>query len=291
MTTPRTRQPSAQQRADALMIAASARPSGKSVRAARQRIAQIAWEARTSGDWPTYREVMGRVRELRTRTKETGWKSPAELRAARREAPAQVQRLADSRARADQARPHVQAQQRQRDLDRFRANALAHALWALHQGHRDWTPLPTTTPDTTRPPAEDPIKRPLGAAYLDVQVPETQYGPACTLRMWRHNYEELLDLWGYHRVTRANRLRDKLRATSSSDDLTALHALALDSARHPNLAMSWHAYVTGSRLGDVFTPHQASQSMQLASGRSGDLREALNQVYAQAQVITHRAGD
>ena len=55
--------------------------------------------------------------------------------------------------------------------------------------------------------------------------------------------------------------------------------LMMAAARHPNLARALHTYLTGP-FGDVYVPHKASGSQQLGSNRSGDLREALDQIYA-----------
>lgn len=266
-------------------------PTEDGLHKARRTLVRWMWRARRAGQHELRASLRRVYDRIRTQQQHRDWEiDDTERRTRQRNRRDDVQHRRETRQRqqaeSSPARQQLQTQQRQRDLDRFRANALAQALWALHQGHRDWTPLPpASSTSSTRPPPDEPVQRPVGAAYLDVQVPWSAYGPGCTLRIWRHDYEELLNLWGYHRVARANRLRDKLGGGGVRSDLDALHALAIESAKHPNLALSWNGYVTSNRLGDVYTHHQASRSMQLASGRSGDLREALREVYAQAQVL------
>ena len=195
--------------------------------------------------------------------------------------PTQQQRERQQRQNA------VTGQLRQRDAARLAANALAHALWAVHQGERDWTPL-ATKPSTLQahaPHGEAPGTSVSGPAYLEVTVSGSPFGPAHALRLFRVDYERLLEAWGYHRVARASRLREKLRGTGAgADDVDALFTLALDASAAPNLARAWHAYIGSGRLGDVFRIH-GSGTVQLSSGRSGDLREAVMELHAQCAVV------
>ncbi|THF70325.1 hypothetical protein E7T06_07580 [Deinococcus sp. Arct2-2] len=62
-------------------------------------------------------------------------------------------------------------------------------------------------------------------------------------------------------------------------DVDALYNLAPSAAAHPNLALSWHGYVTGGGLSDVFFQH-SSGTMQFSPHRNGDLREAVLAIYA-----------
>ncbi|CAM4160469.1 hypothetical protein [Deinococcus marmoris] len=199
--------------------------------------------------------------------------------------PTQQQRELSQRQNA------VTGQLRQRDAARMAANALAHALWAVHQGERDWTPL-ATKPSILQ--AQAPTGQPSGSvsgpSYLEVTVPGSEFGPSQTLRLFRVDYERLLALWGYDRVARASRLRQKLRgAGSPPDDVEALFTLALDGSTAPNLAHAWHGYVTGTRLGDVFSAH-SSGTVQLAPRRNGDLRQAVMELHAQCQQVEFCTG-
>jgi hypothetical protein len=249
------------------------------------------WRARRAGNperRAAYRPAYLRVLAMQTARE---WDiTPAERATRlrnRRQPEVQYHRETQQRqdAETNPRRIQLRSEQQQRDLDRFRANTLATALWALHHGDRDWTPLPVKDSDSTLAPGGEPTTgRPTGPSYLVVQVPPSAYGDPCRLELYRADYEALLAVWGYDRAARARRLRDKLRGGSAPEDLDALFDLAVQSAAHPNLALSWHGYVTSPRLGDVFRVH-ASGGMQLSPNRSGDLREALQEVYCQCRVV------
>lgn len=292
-STPKRRPPrlASRDEADRIAHAQWTNPTEAGLRRTRRRLVRLMWHARATSK-PALRAHYLRaylwVCEMQAQRE---WEIPEYIRTARernrKEPQVQYRReiFQAQDAKASPRRLQLRSEQQQRDLDRTRSNALAHALWAVHQGERDWTPLPVKDSDSTLAPGGEPTTgRPTGPSYLVVAVPESAYGPACRLELYRADYEALLALWGYDRAARARRLRDKLRGSSPAD-LDALFDLAVQSATHPNLALSWHGYVTSSRLGDVFTPHAASGGMQLASHRSGDLREALREVYAQCRVV------
>ena len=291
-STPKRRPPRLASRDEADRIAHRAwtDPTETGLKRARQQLVRLMWRARRAGNpdrRAAYRPAYLRVLAMQAARE---WEITPHERAARirnRADEPQYHREAGQRceAAASPRRLQLRSEQHQRDLDRTRSNALAHALWAVHQGERDWTPLPVKDSDSTLAPGGEPTTgRPTGPSYLVVAVPESAYGPACRLELYRADYEALLALWGYDRAARARRLRDKLRGGSSGEDLDALFDLAVQSATHPNLALSWHGYVTSSRLGDVFREH-TSGGMQLSPNRSGDLREALREVYAQCRVV------
>ncbi|KQR33138.1 hypothetical protein [Deinococcus sp. Leaf326] len=267
-------------------------PTEAGLRRTRRRLVRLMWYARAeqkSHLRAAYHRAYLWVCEMQAQHE---WDIPAAIRETRqrnrKQPQAQYQReiLQAHGAKTNPRRAQLRSEQQQRDLDRVRSNALAHALWAVHQGERDWTPLPVKDSDSTLAPGGEPTTgRPTGPSYLVVQVPPSAYGDPCRLELYRADYEALLAVWGYDRAARARRLRDKLRGSSAPDDLDALFDLACASAAHPNLALSWHGYVTSSRLGDVFAPHAASGGMQMASHRSGDLREALQEVYCQCRVV------
>lgn len=267
-------------------------PTEAGLRRTRRRLVRSMWHARAEQKHDlraAYRRAYLWICEMQAQQE---WDIPEAVRATRqrnrKQPEAQYRRelFQAQDAKTSPRRAQLRAEQEQRDLDRFRANTLATALWALHHGDRDWTPLPVKDVDSTLAPGGEPTTgRPTGPSYLVVQVPVSAYGDACRLELYRADYEALLALWGYDRVAQASRLREELRTTSKGSSLAALYALACDSAQHPNLALSWHGYVTGGRLGDVFVAHAASGGLQLASHRSGDLREALREVYAQCRVV------
>lgn len=289
-TSPRVRPPNLDT-AEKLVAAQWHNPTEEGLREARRSLVRRLWRNRKLKD-PEAPKRAERLRALYDRVMRMHlareWEiSDAERlsRQRNRGNPSQLGREAQQRTDPTRSarRAEVEAELAQRNTERFSSNALATALWALHQGDRDWTPIPTGGASSTTPPSGTP--RPIGAAYLEVHVPETAFGPAHRLRLYRHDYEQLLDLWGYHSVTRATRLAAKLRGTGSLDrDVQDLYDLALSSAKHPNLARAWHGYLTGTRLGDVFAEH-SSGTMQLAPRRSGDLREALLEIYRQCQVL------
>ncbi len=111
------------------------------------------------------------------------------------------------------------------------------------------------------------------------------YSEAFTLHLYRTDHERLLEDWGDYRVTSAQHPVSKLWASGvPTDDLKALHSLAIHAVGRPNLALVWHSYVSGARLNDVFVLH-SSGSMQLAPRRNGDLREAVLSIYAECRWV------
>lgn len=294
MALPRPRTPSAQQRASALATAATARPSGKGVREARQKIAALAWDARLSGDWATYREVMRRLAELRARTKDDKWRPTPAFKPTRthwRESSvSQRTREAEQRADSDASprRAQVQAERDRQYAERWGANAVAQAVWAVHQGERDWEAIPTRP--TTLPayaPSGESSSSVSGPARLTIRVPARQDQPERRFYLFRSDYDQLLELWGYARVAQAHTLATSLRISGSRAEVDALYTLALGSARHPNLARSWHAFVTSPRFGDLFREH-VSGTVQLNPNRNGDLREAALEVFRQCQEVAYQ---
>lgn len=171
-----------------------------------------------------------------------------------------------------------------RDLERHSANALAQALWAVHQGERQWQGIPTKPSiSQAQAPGEKVTASLPQPERLEVSVPESAYGPALTLHLYRSDYERLLRDWGYFRTARTQRLRAELAGSGNARALDELTGLALEGAGRPNLAQAWCSYVEGPRLGDIFRAH-VSGSMQLCPGRTGDLREAALAVLAMCRV-------
>lgn len=309
VTAPRTRTPSAQpqaslreasrQRADALAIAASARPSGKGVRQAREKLLRLAWGARLSGDWATWREIMVRVRELRGRTKAGGWKPTGtpghELRRARQQGPEEHLQDADWRAHVDASRPSpatLRRQQRERALTRWRAGALVEALWGLAHGVRDWEALPTR-------PITATVHAPDAATTASVSTPQrlTVFVPALPtlgieaheIRLYRAEYEALLEQWGYAHLQKVNALTARLETVPgtkrdrAADELAELVIGAY--VRQPAKALSWQSYLQAARLGAVFAYDPHRQDVRLAPRRSGDLRECALEIVALAEIV------
>ncbi len=271
MSAPRTRQPNPPQQARAL---AKLRPRTPDGYAATRRALLILAKSAKKEDLTIYAGVVQVMADVRAAVAAeqaqtakaamkdkrnppgddplTRWYAGQLGEATPASSPTQQQRERQQRQNA------VTGQLKSRDAARLSANALAHALWAVHQGERDWTPL-ATKPSTSQAqaPTGQGSSSVSGPAYLEVTVPPSHFGPAHTLRLFRADYERLLTLWGYDRVARASRLRQKLRgAGSPPDDVEALFTLALDGSAAPNLARAWHEYVAGGRLGDVFSPQQ-----------------------------------
>lgn len=162
---------------------------------------------------------------------------------------------------------------------RHAANALAQALWAVQQGDREWESIPTrpTTLQAAAPtgPSSSSVT---GPARLTVRIPASPWGAAGTLTLYRAEYERTLSAWGIDRARAATALTADMRAAFVPDAIIEqAAALTLDAATHPNLARSWHAYITSPRLSDIYAPH-SSGTMQLAPRRNGDLREALERI-------------
>lgn len=298
----RIRTPNLSPRVKAMQVAALARNSGKGVREAREHLCRLAWDLRVAGDWDAYRDVMGHLRELRGRTKADKWR-PTDVQRRQRahlreHSPMGVMRLADQQIQAPHSptRSAVQEELSRRDAERWAANAVALALWAVHQGERSWEAIPTrpTTLQASAPRGE-PSSSVSGPAQLTVRVPARREHAPRTLILYRADYDRLLALWGYGQVVTAERhsevllkgtrgLTSSLTGRAMKESVAAITELALQGCAHPNLARSWHGYVTGARLGDVFAEH-SSGSVQLAPRRSGDLREAALEIARQCREV------
>lgn len=257
----------------------------------RRRLIQLAWNARRDGDAHTYQELrrsLDRVtRRLRAATPAARRLTPQERteHARLRATPTpQLDREAAQRIQRDATQDARAAQRQERDTRARAVNALAHALHGVHSGARDWDTLPTRP---TTLPASAPSRESRGTpgtsgpARLEIRVP----GEPLTLHLYRSDYEALLDLWGYGTVTRALTLTQQLRGAIPSA-IREAEQLMMAAARHPNLARALHTYLTGP-FGDVYVPHKASGTQQLGSNRSGDLREALDQIYAACKISVH----
>jgi hypothetical protein len=112
-------------------------------------------------------------------------------------------------------------------------------------------------------------------------------GAEIELHLYRAEYEALLNSWGWERLVKAEGLAARLKDKADQNtrrDVDALYDLARSAAAHPNLALSWHGYVTGAKLSDVFVQH-SSGSMQLSPHRNGDLREAVLAIYALCNAV------
>ena len=154
----------------------------------------------------------------------------------------------------------------------------------MHSGARDWQTIdtrPSTLPARTPTGEGRGTPGASGPARLEIRVP----GEPLTLHLYRSDYEQLLDLWGYGTVRHALALTQQLRGAVPSA-IREAEQLMMAAARHPNLARALHTYLTGP-FGDVYVPHKASGSQQLSSNRSGDLREALDQLYAACKLTVH----
>jgi hypothetical protein len=243
------------------------------------------WKARKKGNATAYREAQRSYQRVCRRQRQPGRLPLAEDIARRPLAstpPAQQLRFAQQRVSADAGRipADVYAERSQsRDRALVGANALAHALWGIHQGHRSWTPL-GVKPSTAQ--ASAPQERRTNGSFPTPERLELRLPDGGELHLYRAEYEALLNSWGWERLVKAEGLAARLKDKADQNtrrDVEALYDLALSAAAHPNLAMSWHGYVTGGYLGDVFAPH-SSGTMQLAPRRNGDLREAVLAIYA-----------
>lgn len=257
----------------------------------RRKLVRQMWTARRAGEAGAFTEAKRAYSRVCCRQALPGRLPLAEEAARRplaRTPPAQQLRLAQQRVAADAGRiPAEQVAQTRRERDRLLlgANALAHALWGIHQGHRSWTPL-GVKPSTAQ--ASAPQEQRTNGTFpsperLELRVPGTDL----ELHLYRAEYDALLESWGWGRLVRAESLSARLKLGAGSEtrrDVDALHALALSAAAHPNLALSWHGYVTAPHLADVFAPHSTG-TMQLAPRRNGDLREAVLAIYALCRLI------
>lgn len=257
----------------------------------RRRLIQLAWNARRAGDAHTYAELRRALDRVTARLHAAApgrRLSPQErTHAARLHATPtpQLDREAQQRIDHDHREDTRAAQRQERDARARAINALAHALHGLHSGARDWQVLPTrpTTLPASTPSGEDRgTPGAQGPARLEIRVP----GEPFTLHLYRADYEQLLDLWGYGHVRRTLAATQALALTAPAQAVREAEELMLAAVRHPNLARSLHTYLTGP-FGDVYVPHKASGTQQLGSSRSGDLREALNQLYAACKLTVN----
>jgi len=301
MTTPRARPStpdSITQRVSALLLRTSANPSLKGITAARQKIAQIAWEARISGDWNTWREVMRHLKSLREQQQREGRKLDAAGRAQRLEAkntsPAQITRLAEQRVRAESRRLPKSEQQQQeydRNLIRWRAEAVCEALWALNNGDRNWEAVSTRS--TLLPSHSSDVEMTgssSGPRRLTIRVPELAVLriEEHTLRLYRAEYDAMLAAWGYTSMRKVETLRERIVATnaqaaSAVDELTRLAMNAYVS--RPALALAWSNYLSSDRMPTIFEFHAQSRGVQLAPRRSGDLRNCALELVNRVEIV------
>ena len=306
MTQPRARQaqpkPKRDLRTEALLALGNARPSGKGVREARQTLADLARAALleqtddqgqpTGPDWATFREIVGHLRTIKARTKAEQWRPSPDERAiglhVRHTSPAQLRRESESRAQADRTRtPRQQAAQEAhtRNLQRWRAEAMCQALWAVAHGDRDWEAVRVRSGESTAPPNEEPTTASVGQpGVLTIFVPELipLRIKAHHVELRRHEYEALLRSWGYATLQRIRALESKLGLQATPGQGAAageLVRLALEGAvTRPALALPWSDYLSSPRLGNVFAYNGSDNAVKLAPRKSGDLREAALEV-------------
>ncbi|MGY2897335.1 hypothetical protein [Deinococcus sp. UYEF24] len=286
------------ERVRALVIWTNAKPSIKSLTQARQEIAQIAWDVRTSGDWDTWRDVMRHLGSLREQQQREGRKLDAAGRAQRLEVknspPAQLVRLAEQQVRAERRRlPKSEAQQQEydRNLIRWRAEAVCEALWSLNDGDRTWeavstrsTLLPTHSSDVEMTGSSN------GPQRLTIRVPELSVLriEEHILRLYRAEYDALMEAWGYTSMRKVEILRERIVATTSqsisaADELTRLVMHAYIS--RPALALAWSNYLTSSRMASIFEFHSQRQRVHFAPRRSEDLRDCALELVNLVEVV------
>jgi len=198
-------------------------------------------------------------------------------------------------ARHPNLTPPPREQLRDAYVQRWQANAVAQAIWATHHGEREWMMLSRSVqttiaaavgedvPKSTRPPSGG--ERTHGSPtptgdHLDIRVPachEIHY-PGEMLRLLRADLQKLEADWGLDVLRRVDALRRKTGfETGESRSLDELVGMVSGHARRPNLAMSWHGYLSAPRLANIFLLHAGRgerASVQRANGRSGDLGEA-----------------
>lgn len=291
---------SVSERVRALVIRTNAKPSTKSLTRARREIARIAWDARTSSDWDTWREVMRHLKSLREQQQRDGRKLDAAGRAQRLDvknsAPAQITRLAEQRVRTESRRlPRTEQQQQEydRNLTRWRAEAVCEAVWALANGDRAWEAVSTRS--TLLPSHSSDVQMTgssSGPQRLTIRVPELSVLriEEHTLRLYRAEYDALMDAWGYTSMRKVETLRERIVATNAQtaaavDELTrlAMHAYV----NRPALALAWSNYISSDRMPAVFTYEGQSNSIRLAPRRSGDLRECALELVNLTEIVAH----
>jgi len=280
------------------MVRTNANPSLKGISVARRQIAQIAWEARTSGDWDTWREVMRHLKSLREQQQREGRKLDAAGRAQRLEVknspPAHTVRLAEQRVQGEQRRLPKSEQQQQeydRNLIRWRAEAVCEALWALNNGDRTWEAVSTRS--TLLPSHSSDVEMTgssSGPQRLTIQVPELAVLriEEHTLRLYRAEYDALLTAWGYTSMRKVETLRERIVATnaqaaSAVDELTRLAMNAYVS--RPAQAFAWAGYLASARMPTIFEFHGQRQRVHLAPRRSGDLRDCALELVNLVEVV------
>lgn len=285
---PRSRLPTTAQRAGQIAHRRPETPEGYAQTA--RALLALATEARAAGDAPALRAARQAMAVQRAHWQRTiGAQGAASMRLKRNPTAADPLTLwyaATLGAPVEPlpTTPPPPTPAHERDQLRLGANALAHALWALSQGERTWEALPTRPHTLPVQGGGSPRSSTPGAAVLTVRVPAVGPLPPLRALLYRADYEGLLLDWGYARVQQADRVAARLRVGALGADVDLLLAMALEGERSPNLARAWHAYVTSARLGDVFIPH-ASGSVQLSPNRSGDLREAVLQLYGRCRVV------
>lgn len=280
----------AHRRTRARVLYAACKQSGRSVEATRRQLCQVAWVARTEKDWGTYKEIMAALKELRSRSKETGWKPTTPeaqklRRETRRTAPVVLERQAEQRVEHDQRQQRPPDPEKlARNLERWRAEAVCEALWGIAWGIRDWESIPTRpilanvymsdgqTTASVQTPQRLTIRVP-GLAELGIE--------AHTLRIYRAEYDALLEGWGVPRYRTLMAARLKLNDSKAVD---TLYQAALQSLPSPALAHAWADYLSNPRMGAVFQVDPRRGEVRLAARRSNDMRECALQLVSLAEV-------
>jgi len=188
----------------------------------------------------------------------------------------------------------VQHHPRPQDVERWRANTLAEALWGIAHGIRDWESIPT------RPHTQPAF---LADAKVTASVPQPQRllvrVPGLPqigiithdIVLYRKDYDALLEEWGYTALKAAEAIRARHEARQGKrgqgvDMERLLSIVESGRIRHPALALAWAGYLASARLAAVFTYHPHSRTVQVAARQNGDLRECVLQLRDYARVLS-----
>ena len=288
MTSPTT----ARTRSRARTLYAKCKASRSGVESTRRQLAHIAWAARTERDWGTYREVARLLKELRERSKDEGWKPTTPeaqriRRETRRAAPVTLEREAEQRIEHDRrlAERQPDPAKAERNLLRWRAEAICQAVWGLMHGQRDWESIPTR-PMTANVYMSDAqttasVQTP---QRLVIRVPaEPELGiEAHELRIYRAEFDALLESWG---VPQEKQFQAARVRCGDSKAARQLYEAALLSLPRPDLVAAWAEYIGSPRLGAVFQLGPRRGEVRLAPRRDTGIRECAACLVELAEVM------
>ena len=185
-------------------------------------------------------------------------------------------------------------------VERWEANAIVQALWALEQGERRWKSLAEKVNHLLAirlgqhaAGAGSQTNVDLGAS-LDVWIPACPaiHAPERRRRLLRADLDKLLSDWGFARLREVNVLIRQLGFEPGETPLlTELAAGYVRPSAQPHLAWAWQGYLGRSQVSHVFALNAERRSLNRAAGVSKALAEVALLIHGLTRSISPTASD